>query len=137
MLWRIVMENKPKIKWIGIIAVLLLLVAVILILEAETNIIKHTIDDRLYDNYNHYLACNELPTVGVVELALNQHQDTVRQIEEVSPDNVVVSLERYENDCKGKADILINYPSHDSRLAIEKILGGKTFFGIPCRFRNW
>ena len=131
------MGNPTKKRRIGIFAVLLILVAVILILEVETNFIKHTIDDRLYDNYNHYLACEELPTVNVVELALSQHQNTVRQIEELSPGNVVVSLNPYENDCKGKADILIHYPSHESRLAIEKILGGKTFFGIPCRFRNW
>jgi hypothetical protein len=51
--------------------------------------------------------------------------------------SVMVSLGDYGVTCPGKADILIQYPSHQSRLEIEAILGGKTFFGIPCRFQNW
>lgn len=131
------MKNSTKILWIGFLSILVLLITVVLILEAETHFIKHATDDWLYDNYNHYLPCEKLPTLLEVEETMQQNQDTLRRIEEVSPGNVMLSLYRYADDCNGKADILIQYPSHEIRLTIEQILGGKTFFGIPCRWRNW
>jgi hypothetical protein len=33
--------------------------------------------------------------------------------------------------------VVIYYPGHSQRVEIERILGGKTFFGLPARWRNW
>jgi hypothetical protein len=38
--------------------------------------------------------------------------------------------------CSDRADIVISYATHQDRLAIEEIMGGDTFFGVPYRLRN-
>jgi hypothetical protein len=65
---------------------------------------------------------------------VEEHQDTVERIMEVNPG--FVWLEVDDASCPGRADIVIYYPSHRNRLAIEEIIGGDTFFGVPYRLRN-
>jgi hypothetical protein len=91
-------------------------------------------NDLVLDNRDHYLPCDRLPTSAEVSLVLVEHQDTVEAIKEVNPGFVFVDVDDWS--CPGRADIVISYASHQDRLAIEEIIGGDTFFGVPYRLRN-
>jgi hypothetical protein len=117
---------------------LLLLVALLvggIFAELRTNQIRRWIDDFLYDSKNHYLPCAKLPTESEVRRVVEQHQEAVQKIEQLNPGFVDVRID--SSTCPGKADIVIVYPSHEDRLAIEDIIGGERFFGIPYRLRNY
>ena len=90
--------------------------------------------DVVLDNYDHFLPCEKLPTSAEVNRILDEHEDVLKAIRDVNPGQIFVEVE--ESTCLGRADIVISYASHQDRLAIEKILGGHTFFGVPCRLRN-
>lgn len=119
--------------------ILLLLLFVLLVggifAELKTNQIRKWLDDFLYDSRNHYLPCAKLPTVSEVKRVVEQHQETIQEIEQIHPDFVDVRID--SSTCPGKADIVIEYPSHRDRLAIEDIIDGERFFGVPYRLRNY
>lgn len=91
-------------------------------------------NDLVLDNRDHFLPCDQLPSGADVSRILEEHQDTVQYIKEVHPGFVFVEIDDWS--CSGRADIVISYASHRDRLAIEKIIGGDTFFGVPYRLRN-
>jgi hypothetical protein len=113
---------------------LLLICAAGVIVEAQFNILQRAYDNYVMDNRNHYLSCNELPTKSEVESVVKQHQDVIQQIQQVAPGFVGVEID--SSICNGKADLLIWYGSHQQRIAIEKIIAGNTFFGVPYRLQN-
>lgn len=72
------------------------------------------------------VPCDQLPNITLAEKIYNEHLDTVEQIENISPDNVFVSLvER----CPGKGEIEIRYDTMTTRKKIKDLIGD-TFFGI-------
>jgi len=91
-------------------------------------------NDLVLDNRDHFLPCDRLPTSAEVNRVLGEHQDTVEAIKEVNPGFVFVEIDDWS--CPGRADIVISYASHQDRMAIEEIIGGDTFFGVPYRLRN-
>ena len=91
-------------------------------------------NDLVLDNYDHFLPCEKLPTAEEVHRILEEHQDTLDAIQDAHPGHVFVEID--ESSCPGRADIVISCASHQDRLAIEKIIGGDTFFGVPYRLRN-
>lgn len=97
---------------------------------------QRLVDDLIYDNYNHYLPCERLPQAVEVEQALAEHAATVDQIRALSP-NVDVQIGASQCSATKRADLIIFYPGHAQRVEIERILGGKTFFGLPVRWQNW
>ena len=105
----------------------------LVLIEAQTKVLRRTVDDLVYDNKNHYLPCEKLPTESEVRRIVQEHQDVVEAIEQVNPGFVGVEI---HPACAGKADLLIWYGSHENRLEIERIIGGDTFFGIPYRLNN-
>jgi hypothetical protein len=117
---------------------LLLLVTVICLgavaIESQTKIIRRATDNLLYDNWNHYLPCEKLPTEAEVRAIFQEHQDTVRAIEQVNPGRSGVYVDAMS--CPGKADLVIWYASHQNRLVIETIIGSDTFFRVPYRLQN-
>lgn len=117
------------------IAMMLVLCLGAIILETQARVLRRAIDDIVYDNRNHYLPCEKLPTESEVRRAVEEHADVIQQIEQVNPGHVEVAIAT--PNCPGKADLEIRYPSHQNRLEIERILNGDTFFGIPYRLRNW
>lgn len=121
---------------IGLLAVLLLLAGALLVGETQTHLLRHWWDAVLYDNYHHYLPCEALPTLPEVETVLLVHQAEVDAIQSIEPGSVVV-MPGVLPACPGKADVVIHYPSRQVRQAIEQMLGGKTFFGLPARWINW
>jgi hypothetical protein len=85
-------------------------------------------------NYDHYLTCDELPTIEEARNILLKYPDMKEQIEKISTGNVVIQID--DTKCYGKADILIHYATISQRNEIERIMGGKTFMGIPVRLKN-
>lgn len=108
--------------------------AVAIIVEAQFKVMQRAYDNYVLDNRNHYLACQDLPAKAEVEKIVEEHQDVIQQILEVAPGFVGVEIDT--STCSGKADLLIWYASHGQRLAIEKLIAGNTFFGIPYRLQN-
>lgn len=96
--------------------------------------IRRVIDNALYDNYNHYLPCDELPAVEEVRAALVEHPDAAKAIEAVNPGRA--GLEIDDSACAGRADLLIWYSSHKDRQEIERILSDERFFGVPYWLQN-
>lgn len=105
-----------------------------LLVESRTKILRRWIDDALYDNWNHYLPCEQLPPPSEVERVIREHQDIIQQIEAVNPGLVGVDV----NTCGAgqNADITFWYATHRDRMAIERIIGGDTFFGVPYNLNN-
>ena len=65
---------------------------------------------------------------------MEDHQDVIKQIEQIKPGFVGVEMDT--SACSGKADILFWYGTHEDRVLIEDILAGDTFYGIPYRLEN-
>jgi hypothetical protein len=120
-----------------IASILLLTVAVCLgaiAIGSQTKIIRRSYDNFVFDNRNHYLPCEKLPTEAEVRAIVQQYQVIVQVIRQVNPGLVGVDVD--SSTCPGKADLVIWYASHQNRLAIETIIGGETFFGVPYRLQN-
>ena len=125
--------SKPlRIRVIVIVIVVVCLGA--LAIEAQTKIIRRAYDNFVLDNKNHYLPCEKLPTEAEVSRIVEQHQDTIRAIEQVNLGFVGVDID--VSVCPGRADLIIWYASHQDRLAIEGIIGSDTLWGIPYRLQN-
>lgn len=104
------------------------------ILETQAKILRRTIDELVYDNWNHYLPCGKLPAELEVRKVVEERSGTIRQIEQVNPGHVGVEI--HPSGCPGKADLVIWYASHQNRQAIEEIIAGETFYGVPYRLQN-
>ncbi len=118
---------------------LVFVLAATLCCGAVVSVVRGSLLGRLYndivlDNYDHFLPCEELPTSEEVNRILDVHQDVLEAIEDVNPGFIFVEVDAWT--CPGRADIIISYATHQNRLAIEEIIGGKTFFGVPYRLRN-
>jgi hypothetical protein len=108
--------SKRLIKRLTAMAIIVVVSCVILLALIRTNSIRALYNDFVLDNRDHFLSCEELPPVSEVIQVVDEHQDTVREIEQVKPGFVYVEIDR--DTCPGKADILIMYPTHQDRLAI-------------------
>ncbi len=117
---------------LGFAALLISLSALGVILNADW--IREVRDDLIYDSKNHYLSCDELPRTEEVERVVSEHQETVREIEQVNP--VFVRFRIDTRTCPSQSDIVIEYASHRDRVQIEEIINGDTFFGVPYRLIN-
>ena len=121
-------------KTTAIVTIIVTLCLGALFVEAQTKIIRRALDDLIYDNKNHYLPCDKLPTEVEVNQVVQEHQNIVEAIKKVNPGLVGVEID--STTCPGRADLLIWYASHENRLEIEKIIGDNTFFGVPYRLGN-
>jgi hypothetical protein len=128
------MSKRKRLVTILIPAIAFAACMSILLLEAQTKLFRKFLDDVIYDNRNHYLSCEQLPTLSQVESVVAEHQDVIRRIGQVNPGFVGIEID--STVCSGKADILFWYGSHRDRLTIEGIIGSDTFFGIPYRLQN-
>jgi hypothetical protein len=108
--------------------------AISTLIETQFHVMQRGYDNFILDNRNHYLSCEDLPARAEVEIVVEQHTDVIQQIREIAPGFVDVEIDSVT--CEGKADLLIWYGTHQQRIAIEEIIGGDTFFGIPYRLQN-
>jgi hypothetical protein len=128
------MNDKMR-KNISLLVIgLFLTCAIVAIVEMHFKILRRGYDHFILDNRNHYLSCEDLPAKIEVERIVEQHMDVIQQIQEVAPGFVGVEIDSFT--CEGKADLLFWYGTHQQRVAIEQIIGGDTFFGIPYRLQN-
>lgn len=123
------MKRRKKLSTILIIICCLAILLVLI----RTKLILRIYDNLILNSKNHYLSCEQLPPIAMVEKIVEEHQDVIQKIEHVNPG--FVSVEIHEK-CSGKADIVIWYASHRDRLEIEEIINSETFFGIPYRLHN-
>lgn len=129
------MKYKGRVQLPIFTAVVVLVAACVgvLILEAQTKMMRRWIDDVIYDNQNHYLDCEQLPSRAKVMKVLEEHHDVIQQIEAVNPGFVGIEV----NTCDlENADITFWYGSHQDRIVIEQIIGGDRFFGVPYNLHN-
>ena len=87
------------------------------LLEATAQVIRRAYDPYVLDDRDHYLPCSRWPSLLEVERILQEHQATLRQIEQVNPGNAGVEVD--STACPGKADLVIWYATRQNRLAIE------------------
>ena len=128
------MKTKRQRSVLLLIVSLLLLCGMTMLVETRFKVMQRGYDDWILDNRDHYLPCEALPAKAEVETVVDQHRDIVQQIEDVAPGFVGVEID--SGSCQGKADLLIWYGTHEQRLAIERIISGDTFFGIPYRLQK-
>src|SRR5688572_15403721 len=128
------MKYNPRRNIVLLMVGLVIICVTAVVLETRLKVIQRAYDDFVLDNRNHYLSCQALPTKLEVERTLEQHKDVVQKIEQIAPGFVGVEIGSLS--CEGQADLLIWYGTHQQRLAIEKIIDGDTFFGIPYRLQN-
>ena len=125
--------KMQKRKIMTILSVVLLIVALFLI-ENSTHFLRRIIDDAFYDNYHHYLRCDELPSLEEVKDKVTDHQSTIDMIKNLDVNSVYLQVD--STSCSGKGSIVISYPSNAIRKQVEDILGGMTFYGIPITLIN-
>jgi hypothetical protein len=128
------MKNRLRKNAVPLLMGLFLACAIASTVEARFKVIQRAYDHFILDNRNHYLSCQDLPPKIEVERITEQHRDVIQQIRQVAPGFVGAEIDSLT--CEGKADLLIWYGTHEQRVAIEKIIGGDTFFGIPYRLQN-
>lgn len=106
-----------------------------LLVETQTKVLRHLFDDVVLDSRNHYLPCRQLPTYSEVQRVVEAHQEVIDRIEKAGG-GVRIEGHTCPGETEVRADILIWYPAHKNRVAIEGIINGETFFGIPYRLLN-
>jgi len=78
--------SKKKI-FITIILVLIALLVVAVISERKNHFLSGFIDSAIMDNKNHYLPCDQLPSVEEVDQTVKAHKDVVEKM-------IVISTEK-------------------------------------------
>ncbi len=128
------MRRRKWLMFFVMIAVLLC-VAGVLFTENRVHVLRELYDNIIMDNRNITASCTQWPGAEEVDRVIAAHQDTVQAIESVNPGNVTVLVDSMS--CPGRAALWIQYPTHDNRVAIERIIDGDLFFGIPYRLQNY
>lgn len=126
---------KSRRKGLLYVVIFLLILVALFYVELEAKVFRKWYVDTVGDGKNHFLSCNKLPQVSKVKEVVEMHQETIHKIKQVNPGWVKVRIDTLT--CPGKADILIEYPTHQDRIAIENIISDERFFGIPYRLRNY
>jgi hypothetical protein len=126
---------KASAKIVAAALILILILGVgIWVLEAQTKFLRRAFDEVIFDNRNHYLSCEQLPSETEVRQVMDAHEAEIQRIEKVNPGFVGVEMDAFT--CPGKADIIFWYGTHQDRLLIEDIVASNTFYGVPYRMQN-
>ena len=129
------MSSRKRTTITVVIAISLICCLGAVLVIVNTNLVRRLYNNLILDNRDHFLSCEELPSLSEVTWVVENHANAIEEIKRVNPGFVVVRIDT--TTCPGKADIVIEYPSHQDRLAIEEIIDGETFFGVPYRLRNY
>lgn len=127
---------KTPNKSLKVLTISCSLLLIALAVGIKSNIPQRVLDYHVYDSRNHYLPCRKLPSESEVRAVVQAQQKLIQQIEQVNPDGSNVYVVQ-NAECPEKADILIDYPGHQNRLEIEKLIDGDTFHGVPYRLQNY
>lgn len=115
-----------------IIGGMVIVIVALVIVELTTHVIGKWVNSTVYDNRVHYVSCEKLPALSEVENLMAEHQDVIRQIEDIHPGVIRVYV---STPCPGKGSLVIEYASHEDRMQIEALIGD-TFFGVPWKGIN-
>ena len=126
--------TRKLVTALSVIVILVILCAGLALALVKSNPVWGLYNTLILDNKDHFLSCDELPSLAEVEQVVESHQDTIDRIKQVNPGFVFVEIDAIT--CPGKADIVISYGTHQNRLAIERIIDGDTFFGVLYKLRN-
>jgi hypothetical protein len=126
-------EKRKRLFIVFLLAIVLVACVVLLLVETQAKVMRRYFDDVIYDNWNHYLPCEQLPSISDAERILREHQEEILQIEQVNPGFVGVEI---DYPCPNHADLIFWYATHQDRIKIEEIIGDENFFGIPYRLHN-
>ena len=78
------------------------------------------------------VPCEQLPTWALAQKIFQEHYDTIKQIENISPGHVFVEL---RERCSGKGEVVIYYDTIQTQNQIKDLIGN-TFHGIPYVMYN-
>ena len=96
--------------------------------------------DTVLDNRYHHVPCDQLPSEAEIRRVMQAHQDVLQQIEALDPYGMGLDGGAIGVDivpcAPGHASLTFWYLSHRQRVAIERIIGSDTFFGVPYNLEN-
>lgn len=99
------------------------------------------IDSAVYDNRTHNIPCEQLPDPAEARTVFAEHVSVIEKIKKTDPGQVDVYVDDIR--CSGRGDIVIDYPTRETRMKIETIIEGQAgitethFFGVPYRMMNY
>lgn len=101
----------------------------------QSHAVEDFIASAIYDSVIHHTACADMPTVEAADAIVAQHQAELDAVNAIDPGRTWYEYNR--SACEGKrAEITFFYTGHTHRLTIEKMVGSKTFHGIPFNMIN-
>ena len=122
----------------GVWAILILLAAVCCLAAALTvanlRLLAGLYNNVVLGNRDPMLRCAELPALAEVNRVVVEHQEVIQAIGQVDPRSVFVEIDTVS--CPGKADLVIWFGTQADRAAVERIIAGDKFFGVPYRMYN-
>ena len=124
-------DSKRLIEGKKLIGLIIVLVFIISILAIPLTFVATNIFNTFF--YGRYHTCETLPDIETARQIVDDHQDIIDAIEKIHPDCIHVSL---EERCEGKGELVIYYCTIDQQIEILKLIGNKTFFGLPFRMFN-
>ncbi|HMN13358.1 MAG TPA: hypothetical protein PKD55_13640 [Bellilinea sp.] len=124
--------RKFALIFIGILIVF----GLMLLILTQVPSVRSLLDDKLYDNYDPRLPCDQWPTSSELDTVRAEHSVELQRIAELSPN---ILIDHVDMECAGVERSIwrVNYASHEERLMLEEALGGKEVFGQPAIWRNW
>lgn len=123
-------------KWFKVIFGILIFAGILSLVMSMSPAFRAWLDDKVYDNYDPYLPCEQWPTIAELDKVFTEHNEELSAIMRLSPN---INIEREQRDCGGERHAIwkIFYSNHAERMQIEEALGGKEVFGQPAIWRNW
>ena len=89
------MKNLRKRSILIFLGFIVILCIGMTIIELRSRVLRRFIDDKIYDNKNHYISCDKLPSLSEVEKTYSSNIDVIRQIEEVNPGLVGAEIQSH------------------------------------------
>ena len=126
-----IVRSKRKTKSHKFYALIIILVIIVSIGSIPIVILAFDIYETFKDSSG--LPCEDLPDIETVRQTIEDHQDSIEEIENTSPGNVWVEI---NERCDGKGELFIYYDTIYTKNKIKEIIGGDTFFGVPYRMFN-
>ena len=114
-----------------VIALFFVLIVLISIGTVPIVIIAYSFFETFADSVKQ--PCEVLPDIETVREIVEEHQDIIEAIENVSPGGVWVEI---NERCDGKGELLIYYDTIYTKQEIKNIIEGNNFFGVPYRMIN-
>ena len=133
--------SRRKGGWVSILALFVGLVALGVVYTLRHPYwFADLVDNWLMDSKHHHVPCEQLPSEAEIRRVMQAHQDVLQQIEALDPYGMGLESGAIGVDivpcAPGHASLTFWYLSHRQRVAIERLIGSDTFFGVPYNLEN-